>query len=76
MTDRLKWEKGEFNTVGRAGDLALFSINHQIRKSNPLFYLKSNLLGFTKQIWHHDDQEVLKEKAERILSKWLEEVGA
>ncbi len=62
---------------GSAGKLRrLFTITWKTQRSDPDYMMRTTLQGFTAQVWKNDDPEALKLIAERVLEKFVEELGA
>jgi len=77
MGNRLTWSRTEYNEVGKAGLIVLFSINYRVISTDLKYYLVTRLPGFDRnKKWADDDPDALKKAAENILGKWLREVGA
>jgi len=78
VVDRLTWKPGPYSSHGGyAGGVHLFGIHYRTVRADPAYFLTTELPGFgrTRQ-WKHDDIEVLKDKAEKVLDNWLKLVGA
>lgn len=76
--NRVTWKRTDSGSgwKGRAGKLQLFAISWRLRSEDPQYVLSSALLGFEGQRWKDDDPEKLQARAERVLTAWLEEIGA
>jgi hypothetical protein len=74
---RITWKDGEYaSATGHVGRLRLFTISYKTRRADPDFTLSTDLMGFTTQEWKNDDENVLKERAERVLEAFVKELGA
>jgi hypothetical protein len=74
---RITWKDGGYSSEdGFVGKLRLFTISYRTRREDPAHGLRSDLQGFTSQTWKHDDRDVLKARAERVLEAYVRELGA
>lgn len=75
-TQRLTWETSRFAGFnGRAANLQLFTIGYRTVRTDPAWTLRCALPGYDSKTWKDDDPEALYAKAERLLDRWLTQVG-
>jgi hypothetical protein len=73
---RLTWQDAQHTTKhGRAGSLRLFTITWKSRREEPNWLMRCDLPGHAGHEWKDDNMVVLQVQAERILDKWLVQVG-
>lgn len=70
--NRVTWKDGRYSSkYGYAGAVLLFGIYYRTKSTDPRYHLRTELPGFKDRRWEDDDQQILKEKAERILANWF-----
>jgi hypothetical protein len=73
----ITWDKGPYNCYrGLAGGVELFSISWRTCRSDPNWIMVCKLPGLMHKSWKDDDENVLREEAEKALADWLERVTA
>lgn len=74
---RLTWEQHEYQEVGRAGGVILFSISWRIIQSDPDWSMASRLPGYDARDrrWKDSSKDKLKALAEKLPEAWLQKVG-
>jgi hypothetical protein len=72
---KLTWTAGQYNTYqGQASGVRLFAVSWKSRREDPNYLMRSDLPGVYEE-WKHDDLDVLKAEAERVLADWLAKVA-
>ncbi|MDH2424793.1 hypothetical protein [Sphaerisporangium sp. TRM90804] len=76
--NRITWTKDRHNTRrGCVGKLELFTIDPSTTRSGPKYFLRSRMEFLTVDIdMSGDDDEVLKDNAERLLVAYVNALGA
>jgi hypothetical protein len=72
----ITWVRWPFRLDGKAGGIRIFTIFSTGMASDPQWTLRCTLPGYSNrsQAMKHDDEDVLKLRAEKILRKWLDTV--
>ncbi|HEU4752143.1 MAG TPA: hypothetical protein VFU47_03465 [Armatimonadota bacterium] len=75
---RIVWTDTHYSGMdGSVNNLRrLFTITWKTRASDPDYVLRSTLPGFTSQVWKDDSPDALKLLAERVLERFVKELGA
>jgi hypothetical protein len=79
-TQRISWHPEDRVSIawtGRVGDLGrvLFTIDMPEPGSSQ-YALTCDLPGFEWRVYYHEDQDELKDAAERLIAEFIEAVGA